>query len=248
MKKTAYIQKLLDGMTIDANAYIAYQGFTALDFNIKYFTTLDRKNLIPANDEIVCGTITTVKMILNNMGIKVPAELNYPIELTEYLGRKVWKNRISEILEKDQYPLFIKPFDNKIFDGLVIKNKIDLYQLISKVQIDIKEMEILCAEVKNFVAEYRCFIKNKKIIDVRKYKGIWNAFIDPKLLNEMIEKYTTSPVAYTLDLGVTDDCKTLLIEANDAYSIGHFGLDHIEYAKFLYARWCELTNVPNFLN
>ena len=41
--------------------------------------------------------------------------------------------------------------------------------------------------------------------------------------------------------GVTGEGRTLLIEMNDGYSIGCYGLNDVLYAKFLYARWAELT-------
>ena len=41
---------------------------------------------------------------------------------------------------------------------------------------------------------------------------------------------------------VTDDGRTLLVEFNDAYSLGCYGLNDIQYAKFISARWSQLLN------
>jgi hypothetical protein len=247
MKKIAYIQKLLDGSFVDSNAYTAELGFSALDFEIRGFTTIDRRTLKPNRDEIVCGTISSVKTILTNLNINIPDELNYPKELSEYLGRFIWSSKIKDVLIADKYPIFIKPLNTKMFDGLMIESPTDIAILAERLRTDINDLEILCSEPVNFLAEYRCFIHKGKIVDIRKYKGSWEAYINPELIKEMVEKYKTSPIAYSLDIGITDDCKNLLVEANDAYSIGHYGLDPIEYAKLLYSRWCEIVNVPNLL-
>jgi hypothetical protein len=41
---------------------------------------------------------------------------------------------------------------------------------------------------------------------------------------------------------VTDTGRTLLIETNDGYSLGHGGLVADVYAQLLRARWTELTS------
>ena len=49
----------------------------------------------------------------------------------------------------------------------------------------------------------------------------------------MITKYTQQPKVYSLDVGVTQDNKTILIEANSGFSLGNYGLDEMTYAKLL---------------
>lgn len=44
---------------------------------------------------------------------------------------------------------------------------------------------------------------------------------------------------------MTDDGRTLLIEVNDGYSLGCYGLFYIDYAKLLAARWAELTGTED---
>lgn len=51
-----------------------------------------------------------------------------------------------------------------------------------------------------------------------------------------------------MDFGVTDKGETVLIEVNDGFSIGLYGLFHIDYAKLLSARWAELTGTEDELN
>lgn len=48
------------------------------------------------------------------------------------------------------------------------------------------------------------------------------------------------PMACSIDIGVTKDGRTLLIECNDAYSLGSYGLQDFKYAKLLSARRSQL--------
>lgn len=48
-----------------------------------------------------------------------------------------------------------------------------------------------------------------------------------------------------LDFGVTSDGRTLLIEMNDGYSLGAYGLEPELYAKLLTARWAELNRTQD---
>lgn len=49
-------------------------------------------------------------------------------------------------------------------------------------------------------------------------------------------------ICYVLDVGLMDN-KTTLVEFNDFYSIGNYGLFPDEYANMLMKRWSELRNV-----
>lgn len=42
--------------------------------------------------------------------------------------------------------------------------------------------------------------------------------------------------------------KTILVEFNDAYALGNYGLHHIAYAKLISARWSQLLDRPDELN
>lgn len=43
---------------------------------------------------------------------------------------------------------------------------------------------------------------------------------------------------------MTDDSRTLLVEANDGFSFGSYGLDPKLYVRMLAARWRELMEQP----
>ena len=57
----------------------------------------------------------------------------------------------------------------------------------------------------------------------------------------MIDEYAEAPAAYALDVGLTKDGKTVIVEVNDGYSLGGYGLDPLLYAKLLSARWAQIV-------
>ena len=64
-------------------------------------------------------------------------------------------------------------------------------------------------------------------------------------IKKAVQEYKTAPAGYSLDFGLTDTGKTLLIEVNDGYALGSYGLFYIDYAKLLAARWAELTGTED---
>ena len=48
------------------------------------------------------------------------------------------------------------------------------------------------------------------------------------------------PAACIIDIGVTSDHKTIVVECNDAYSSGDYGLEVFKYARFISARWAQI--------
>ena len=39
---------------------------------------------------------------------------------------------------------------------------------------------------------------------------------------------------------MTSDHKTIVVECNDAYSSGDYGLEDFKYARFISARWAQI--------
>ena len=79
------------------------------------------------------------------------------------------------------------------------------------------------------------------------YKGDFSVGFDRKVLEEAVEKYTSAPIAYSLDLGVDEQGRTLLVECNDSHSMGHYGLNPSFYARMISARWAQMTSTKDYL-
>lgn len=87
-----------------------------------------------------------------------------------------------------------------------------------------------------------------EILDVRPYKGDWRLHFDPSTIESAVKEYRDAPAGYGIDFGVTADRRTLLVEVNDGYALGCYGLQHDLYAQLLSARWSELVGVEDELS
>lgn len=71
---------------------------------------------------------------------------------------------------------------------------------------------------------------------------------DAAVIEAAVAAFTDAPNGYAIDFGVTADGRTLLIEVNDGYSVGAYGLFFTDYAKLLAARWAQLTGQNDLCN
>jgi len=184
-----------------------------------------------------------VRKRLKHLGIHKPDEIEYPEELNPFLKRKVWQATLKDIIRENKTGIFIKPIETKLFTGKVISGFRDFIGL----NYD-REVKIWCSEVIRFETEWRCFVRYRELIDVRRYKGAWNQKIDVDVVKKAIETYRSQPAAYCLDFGIDRSGNYALVEVNDGHSLGTYGIGAISYAKFLSARWCELTGTADPLN
>ena len=238
----AYIQTDKCGDYYNVNAFVASVGFHSLGFEvIRYF---DAKNVKEdERDAIFVGGVGMVRKRLEALGISKQDEIEYPNELREFLNRKVWTSTLNQIIKEERTSILIKPIETKLFQGKVISNFKDFIGL----NYD-KEVKIWCSEVIKVVTEWRCFVRYGALLDVRYYKGAWDSRLDLKIVNTAISTFTSQPAAYCLDFGIDDNGKYFLIEVNDGHSLGSYGMGAISYAKFLSARWSELTKTKDMLD
>jgi len=241
----AYIQTDKSGEFYNVNAFIAYEGFKHFGFEIEKY--IDIKNIPDKNpQDIIIGGIGNVRKRIELLGIeRKQQEIDYPKELEKYLNRKIWKSTLEEILGQKHFNIFIKPdIDTKKFAGKVFKNELDFIGLIDEEN----PTKVLCSEIVNFKTEFRCFIRYKEILDIRRYKGDWDKAINLETVKNAISDFEKQPNSYALDFGITNDNRTVLVEVNDGHSLGSYGISSQNYAKFLSARWSELTNTNDYLN
>lgn len=235
-----YIQSYENNIPRNYNFMNAYQGFREMGFETVHFC--DKEKLRESSKEdVVVGYVDTIRERLYDFGLITP-EIDYPYELQEYLGRKIWKAKMSEISnDPTKWPMFVKPLEDKQFTGVVVRTPKDL---IGCGILGVNQ-DVYCSEVVDFAAEWRCFVRYGKILSVRPYKGDWRKQYDYKVIESAVKDFSSAPAGYSADFGITEDGRTLLIEINDGYSLGCYGLFYIDYAKLLSARWAELTNTKD---
>lgn len=231
-----------DHVPYNVNFYFAWLGFSDMGFEIvPYF---EASELLDAKKEdVVVGGIGSCQAVLRRLGIQIP-QINYPESLTPFLGRKLWRSTINQVNNDiESWPFFVKPIEDKKFTGRVIEGISDLVGC----GISGGNPSVICSEVVDFEAEWRCFVRYGEILDVRPYKGDWRLHFDPSTIESAVKEYRDAPAGYGVDFGVTADRRTLLVEVNDGYALGCYGLQHDLYAQLLSARWSELMGVEDEL-
>ena len=242
----AFIQKSDEGEFISEPCYVAYFGFAQMGWEIVPFKDIPPEGL--SRQDVVVGWIGSVRTALKNLGITPPEEIDYPEEIRQYLGRRVWRSTMHTVTaQDDKWPLFVKSVKGKAIDGFVCDS---IKSLVGRGAQE--DFDVWCSDVVDFAAEYRCFIRYGKVMDVRRYKGDWRHALDRETVERCVKDYTSAPAAYSLDFGVARDSsgrgidgRTLLVEANDGYAMGSYGLFANSYAKLISARWHELVNIPD---
>lgn len=233
-------------MYYNYNIANAAHGFHEMGFEIIDYFLLNEIMDYYSRGDIILDGVDQVEFALNKFGIKVN-NINYPDVLKKYLGRNIWEDTINHInCNPELWPVFVKPVKDKVFTGLVIR---DTKDLIGCGRCGANE-PVLCSDVVNFVFECRGFIYYDKMIDLRPYRGDWKYMknMDTDLIDKAVQDFATwegRPNACSLDFGVTDDGRTLLIEQNSAYALGCYGLQSIDYAKLISAYISQVFDIPD---
>jgi hypothetical protein len=241
----AYFERYKAGHAANINFYTAYEGFLQMGFAMQFIDTIPQ---IPVSDDecVVVGSVGFIQQALDYFGKDYPKMFDYPVELERYLGRKVWTSTINKIdSEPENWNVFVKPMGyTKKFTGRVVQGAGDLIGTADQ----FNDTPVWVSEIVEFIAEWRVFVRYGRIIGVRPYKGDWRVQFDAGVIENAISVFESAPSGYALDFGVTKNGRTLLVEANDGYSLGSYGLYFIDYAKLLSARWSQLTAQKDLCN
>ena len=238
----AFLEKI-DGEWLDDFVYIAKQPLIDMGYNIVPYDgddlehTLAMRNPDP-NTDICIGSVQGTERFFEACGVPIPGYLGYPEQLKKYMGRNITTIPFSE-LGKD-FPYFVKPAVGvKMFIGDVVSNEKHLEYLVmfDKCQPDTM---VIKSEVMEFLSEYRVFVSHGKIYDVKHYKGTWKEHVSWNIIENMVSDYTNCPSAYTLDVGRDSNGITRLVEVNDMWAIGSYGMDGREYALLCARRMKEI--------
>lgn len=188
----------------------------------------------------VAGYIGDVHRALKVMGRPIPVNVDYPKWLMHTLHRNIRRGFLGEV-RASLDPVFIKPVQHKEFTGMVWEGRAEDRR---KIVTQPDDIEVWISDPVMFKAEFRSYILNDVVLDVRLYKGDWSLAPDRKVVEDAVATLALqkqAPRAYCLDWGIDRHGRTLLVEMNEGYSMGHYGLNPALYARMLSARWYEMT-------
>lgn len=238
----AFLEQI-DKQWLDDFVYISRyplieRDYEIIPFNGEDIDTCFSKHEIDPKEDICIGSVEATTKFFEKCGVSTPKYLGYPESLKKFLGRGIIKTTFDKL--GNDYPYFIKPSDDvKLFTGDIIKSDKDRSMFIHwKFCND--NTPVYKSEYVNFTTEYRVFVSYGKIWGIKHYRGDFKKFIDVSIVEEMIEAYKDCPSAFTLDVGLTDDGRTLLVEVNDMWAIGSYGLNGRIYALLCARRMREI--------
>ena len=145
---------------------------------------------------------------------------------------------MAEFREDTRCPIFVKPNGRaKEFISGVLTSLSTKELLLNDVPDD---EECFVSDIVDFVSEYRGYVIKGKLEGIKHYLGDFRVFPDMKIVDSAVKDYISAPAGYSIDFGVTSDGRTLLIECNDGWSLGNYGLESKLYCKLLTNRWLEI--------
>lgn len=168
----------------------------------------------------------------------------YPESLLPFLKRNLWETTVKELLmdcRNDHFtPCFVKPkTETKAFTGFVLRSSHNSYKLFGLPN----NLSLHCSEPVNWVSEWRVFVVQSEIVGINHYSGDPERSVDLEIIESAVKMLENTPektAGYALDFGVLDSGETALVEWNDGFSLGAYGLHPEHYSRLLITRWQEL--------
>jgi len=229
-----------DQTPFSINRQVALVGFSLRGEDVRLFDTAEYDALPLTQEDIVVGGVGFVQRALKRLNLTVPLLASVPSSLAVFAGRKIWRSALIDArraVERGE-GIFIKPLPEqlKLFSGQPLRQFADLLQTAHLPDDTLVE----CSELTPFVSEYRTFVVHGEIVGLRHYNGNPLIFPDAACIRAAIAAYQDAPSGYALDVGVCEHGRTLLVEVNDGYAVGSYGLSPLTYAALIDARWAEL--------
>lgn len=190
---------------------------------------------VPDRDWMPIGSVEFCVAAMQHQRISIPEPLDYPQCLQHFLAKQpalYSLNAAREILAHDS---------EQSWHLKSLKTKLDR-------ALWTPETSVWLMPWHDFVAEYRVYVCNGKIIGMGRYDdNLHDVQPDMSVVRNMVNFYQKSyavPAGYGLDVGVSAiDGKTYLVEVNDGWALGLYKGDFHpkDYLRLLQARWMEIA-------
>lgn len=230
-------------------------GEIKFDFELELINAIERHNFFYPDNKIIYFKSATADAInnpkeycpigsvefvisyfKNNFGENyVPKPINIPNEL---LKSNYTKRHVDNITIDDDFKAKHKNFKLKLFAK---SNDFFKYEKNGVYNDGFSNMPNgnfqISSLIDGFTSEFRCFVFDKKLLDVRQYDGDFTIQPNFNIIHEMIDDYQSSPYTYTLDVGVTNKNETVIIEVHDFFSCGLYGFLATDKLPYMFWRW-----------
>jgi len=207
------------------------------DTNIVKFkcTFNDLSKFLDDGDEFI--PVGSVEFVHKTMQIQTgnnnyePNQVNIPDELMlfKFCGRTCCNYMGQRFINKSSDPIFYKSISKVKGDKGILQPDETL-----------DKGDWFISSLIEFDSEWRGFVFEGSLVDVRLYSGDFRERLDFDLIDEMVSKHKWT---YTIDVG-TINGKTYLIEVHRFYSCGLYGFnDYTKLLKMLQNGYLELKHL-----
>ena len=188
--------------------------------------------------------VGSLEYVQSHMRGKTIKPINIPKELCtkHFTQRETYRfESIKEAVRE------VKCFEgNKLFvksDTRCKTNATGVYTIseMAKLQ-ELAQDKIFITSPIEIRSEWRAFVFNGKILDARQYQGYWQDQFDPEFVTEAVTAFKKCPPAYTLDFGLTEDRKMIVIEAHNFISCGLYGFNDARYLPQMFTSAYKYEN------
>lgn len=248
MLTSAFIEEYGNGR-MEAEMSDLYSELMARGFPVERFTEkrMQRRQLPLTKQTLVAGAIPVVLGALKQLEIDIPEPNDYPECLSPYLRRRIWTSTVGTVQQRLEDamagPIFVKPKGRlKRFTGNVMADLSDLRYFEGAS----RTLPVYCSEIVSWQSEWRVFVVHKTIVGIRHYAGDSSLRVDEGIVREAVDTWEhtgNAHAAYAIDFGVLNDGSTALVELNDGFSIGSYGLNKSLYTDLTIARWYEMVGL-----
>jgi hypothetical protein len=183
--------------------------------------------------DIAYGNVGWIRGIAKVNELKLPLFGYVPDTLRNYAPAY----RIANVSEAYRaFGKFIKPTPEKQkhFNGFVIKKENPYHNMLTLANYD---DNVIIQEPVEYVSEWRIIVLDYEVMDARHYKGNFRLAPDWNLADEIASSYKDMGPAWSFDVGITKEGKTILIECHCMFSLGCYGTPPVFMAKALIQAW-----------
>lgn len=237
---------------IQSNAYGSFKEFPNIphhfDVACALYGAIDSAEnfRLTSFEEIQSGKLNL--LLKRNLAV---GSVEFMFEVFRQLGKEIPKlprnsNRDCEhitlevaLSRSKNESLFIKPTEIKLFTGFVLDKS--LYSCLNGLpgNTQLLAYKPFDYEIKT---EWRAYIKDHKLLDIKNYSGDFTVMPDIEYVKSIIQENKKDfPIAYTIDVGVLSSDENVVIEFNDGWAIGNYGVPNSIYISFLRARYYEIV-------
>lgn len=233
---------------------IDYQNWRGNEMKADY-CELENINSITDNIEniVPIGTVEFVHSFIDEHikqnGSQEIQPLNVPHELIYYTGRKVCNYILTEngryyVLEHFEHDCDKKNADVFIKSNDKIKSPLNgWYKMDDVLDRDkLPDGKYQISTHIDIISEYRCFVYKDELRGIQYYSGDFTRYPNIQTIKDIMKKYYwdfgegKAPQAYTLDVAITGEGETVVMECHEFYSCGLYGFNDYSVLPYMFIR------------